>query len=120
MLAGIPAGRRLVGEPTALGVAEQVIAIRALLDHLGFAPQPANVAADGSHVIELHQWPFRDLVEDGLSVVCAAHRGLLQGAYEGSGGRPPIGQAHPVRITRSVQRPTPQRLEKGHVNTFGR
>ena len=88
MLAGIPAGRRLVGEPTALGVAEQVIAIRALLDHLGFASQPANVAADGSHVIELHHWPFRDLVEDGLSVVCAAHRGLLQGAYEGLGGDP--------------------------------
>jgi predicted ArsR family transcriptional regulator len=87
-LAGLPAGRRLVEGPKALGVDQQMTAVRALLDHLGFAPQPSNVAAAGSHVIELHQCPFRDLVEDGLSVVCAAHRGLIQGAYEGLGGDP--------------------------------
>lgn len=90
MLAGIPAGRRLVEESKALGIAERVVAIRALLDHLGFAPEPADVAADGSDVIELHQCPFRDLVADSLSVVCAAHHGLLQGAYAGLGGDPQL------------------------------
>ena len=89
-VAGIPAGRRLVDESKVPGTAERVIAMRALLDHLGFAPEPADVAADGSHAIELKQCPFRDLVAGSRSVVCAAHHGLLQGAYAGLGGDPKL------------------------------
>jgi len=75
------------------------------------------MVADGSHVIELHQCPFRDLVEDSLSVVCAAHHGLIQGAYEGLGGDPQLASLIPfaspgvctvqLRIASKKATPTP-------------
>jgi predicted ArsR family transcriptional regulator len=43
----------------------------------------------------LHQCPFRDLVADSLSVVCAAHHGLIQGAYSGLGGDPQLASLIP-------------------------
>lgn len=47
-----------------------------MLDDIGFRPEPA---ADGSE-IRLRNCPFRELVRDRQSVVCATHLGLIRGA----------------------------------------
>lgn len=89
--AGRAAGRQLATRPhpSPLGVTDRRATVLALLDRFGFAPRPAGeVRPDGSQVIGLHRCPFSDLAEDGSSIVCAAHRGLIQGAFEELGGSP--------------------------------
>jgi predicted ArsR family transcriptional regulator len=89
--AGRAAGRQLAEQfrPRALSITDRRTLVLSLLDRLGFAPRPAGEPApDGSQVIGLHQCPFRDLVEDGSAIICAAHRGLIEGAFEGFGGSP--------------------------------
>jgi predicted ArsR family transcriptional regulator len=89
--AGRAAGRQLAERPhpRQLGVTDQRAGVFALLDRLGFAPRPAGeVWPDGAQVIGLHRCPFSDLAEDGSSIVCAAHRGLIEGAFEELGGSP--------------------------------
>lgn len=62
--------------------------VLALLDRLGFAPRPAQERARGkTEVIELRHCPFHDLAETRSSIVCSAHRGLLEGACQRLGGR---------------------------------
>jgi len=89
--AGRTVGRQLAEElrPRALSKTDRHTLVVSLLDRLGFAPRPvAEPAPDGSQVIGLHQCPFRDLVEEGSAIICAAHRGLIEGAFEALGGRP--------------------------------
>jgi predicted ArsR family transcriptional regulator len=91
--AGRAAGRQLAKgpRPWSLGVTDRRSRVLALLDRLGFAPRPAGeVRLSGAQVIGLHRCPFSDLAEDGSSIVCAAHRGLIQGAFEELGGKPDL------------------------------
>ena len=91
--AGHAAGRQLAKgpRPWSLGVMDRRSRVLALLDRLGFAPRPAGeVRLSGAQVIGLHRCPFSDLAEDGSSIVCAAHRGLIQGAFEELGGKPDL------------------------------
>ncbi len=89
--AGRAAGRHLAEEPRPrpAEIADRRTGVLAILDRLGFAPRPVDEPApDGSQVIGLHHCPFRDLVEEGSSIICAAHRGLVEGAFEALGGSP--------------------------------
>ena len=63
--AGLVAGRR--GE-------EAVDAVVEILDAQGFEPRAREQA------IEMHRCPFQDLAEANPRVVCAVHRGLIDGA----------------------------------------
>jgi predicted ArsR family transcriptional regulator len=88
--AGRCAGQEVVRDtrPNAEGIEGRRAGVLALLDRLGFAPRPAGKGASGeTEVIELHHCPFHDLAETRSSIVCSAHRGLLEGACERLGGR---------------------------------
>lgn len=69
------AGRRW-GHALARGRSREhaVVAVVALLDEQGFEPE----AGDGA--IAMHRCPFHDLAESSPDVVCAVHRGLIDGA----------------------------------------
>jgi len=89
--AGRAAGRQLAKRPypRPLGGRDRRTRVLAILERLGFAPRASGeVRPDGAQVIGLHRCPFSDLAEDGSSIVCAAHRGLIQGAFEELGGNP--------------------------------
>lgn len=64
--AGLVAGRR--------GRAVAVDAVVEILDAQGFEPQAHEQA------IEMHRCPFHDLAEANPHIVCAVHRGLIEGA----------------------------------------
>jgi predicted ArsR family transcriptional regulator len=64
--AGLVAGRR--------APAAAVDAVVEILDAQGFEPQAREQA------IEMHRCPFHDLAEANPRVVCAVHRGLIDGA----------------------------------------
>jgi predicted ArsR family transcriptional regulator len=88
--AGRAAGRGLVEGAGQRGVsaAERRARVFELLDALGFAPRLHGEASPSNHdVITLEHCPYRDLAATGSPIVCSAHRGLLQGAYEQLGGR---------------------------------
>ncbi len=89
--AGRAAGWQLAEEPRPrpVGITDRRAGVLALLDRLGFAPRPVGEPAPGgSQVIGLHHCTFRDLVEEGSSIICAAHGGFIEGAFEALGGRP--------------------------------
>jgi predicted ArsR family transcriptional regulator len=89
--AGRAVGRQLGKElrPMAVSTTDRRTSVLSLLDRLGFAPRPVDDPAhDGSQVIGLHQCPFSDLVAEGSAIICAAHRGLIEGAFEALGGPP--------------------------------
>lgn len=74
--------------PTA---AEATGRLTALLEDLGFAPEPGeqgepehprHPASAAPEVIRLRHCPFLELAEEYGSVVCPAHLGLMQGALE--------------------------------------
>ncbi|WP_432558489.1 helix-turn-helix transcriptional regulator [Granulicoccus sp. GXG6511] len=48
-----------------------------LLADLGFEPVPQ--APEQPHVVHLHNCPFRELADAHQDVVCAVHRGMLEG-----------------------------------------
>jgi predicted ArsR family transcriptional regulator len=56
--------------------AEATRTVEALLDEQGFAPE----AGEGE--IRMHRCPFHDLAEAHPEIVCAVHRGLIDGALE--------------------------------------
>jgi predicted ArsR family transcriptional regulator len=74
-----PAGRRPAGPDLA--------ALQAGLSDAGFDPRFRRRDARTVE-ISLRDCPFRDLVEDHRDLVCAVHRGLLEGLLAGS--RPPL------------------------------
>ncbi|TFC59783.1 ArsR family transcriptional regulator [Cryobacterium sp. TMT2-15-1] len=57
-----------------------------ILDEVGFEPRLGAAAgstpAPVDVVIELHRCPFLDVAKDHSDVVCAVHRGLMEGALE--------------------------------------
>jgi predicted ArsR family transcriptional regulator len=55
---------------------ESVAIVAALLDDQGFEP-----VADGGTIC-MRRCPFKDLAESHPEVICAAHRGLIEGALE--------------------------------------
>jgi predicted ArsR family transcriptional regulator len=74
-------GRHLVKRPapsTHVDAEEGAERLRALLDEVGFRPQPVAVA-DGVEM-RLHHCPFREVAEPHTDVVCQLHLGLMQGA----------------------------------------
>lgn len=86
--AGRSWGHRLVelGTQPALRTSEQAVAtVVELLDRHGFAPEPTE---DG---IRMRRCPFRELAETSPDVVCAAHRGLVEGALEELGSDLEVG-----------------------------
>lgn len=87
--AGRTAGRQLVDSSGPLGITRRRARVFAVLDGLGFAPRRAGgVQPNGSQALELRRCPFSDLAIDGFAIVCAAHGGLIQGAFEALGGSP--------------------------------
>jgi predicted ArsR family transcriptional regulator len=70
--AGRAWGARLVAGRRAPAAA--VDAVVEVLDAQGFEPQAREQA------IEMHRCPFHDLAEANPRVVCAVHRGLIEGA----------------------------------------
>jgi predicted ArsR family transcriptional regulator len=56
--------------------------LTALLDDLGFAPEPEASDEAVPAVIRLRHCPFLELAEEYGSIVCPAHLGLMQGALE--------------------------------------
>lgn len=75
-------GRYLVEPPPPYGhpTAEEAIArLNALLDDLGFAPEPAS-GAGTPDAIRLRHCPFLELAEEYGPIVCPLHLGLMQGA----------------------------------------
>ena len=82
-LAGRAWGRSLVERPRPLEQLRPRAAesrVVALLDRLGFEPEPAGRRA-GRRIL-LHRCPFLDLATEHRSVVCSAHLGLIKGALE--------------------------------------
>jgi predicted ArsR family transcriptional regulator len=70
-----PASAPATGDGPAGGARHDDLArLMALLDDVGFAPEPA------ARGIALRQCPFLDLVDDQRMVVCRVHLGLMQGA----------------------------------------
>lgn len=54
---------------------DPVAAVVGLLDEQGFEP-----AAEGDDAVAMHRCPFHDLAETAPEVVCAVHRGVIDGA----------------------------------------
>jgi len=63
-----------------LTAAESVQRLTAILEDLGFGPQP--VAEGGQYQVRLHECPFREIAQHQQDVVCALHHGLVQGALD--------------------------------------
>jgi predicted ArsR family transcriptional regulator len=77
--AGRAWGRYLVRRPAPSERVDDAAAtaeVVALLDEEGFEPE----AADGK--ILIRRCPFHELAETHPQIVCAVHRGLMEGAYE--------------------------------------
>lgn len=60
---------------------EGVVRLRGLLEDVGFEPEVVQ-DGDGGVVVNLHHCPFRDVASRHAEVVCALHRGLMEGALE--------------------------------------
>jgi predicted ArsR family transcriptional regulator len=57
---------------------EAVERLTAIMEELGFAPQA--VAEGDEYQLRLHECPFREIARRQQDVVCALHKGLMQGA----------------------------------------
>lgn len=77
--AGRAWGSRLAGQN---GADSPVGRLVSLLDQLGFAPAPPEVANPST--IALTSCPFLELVEIGPGLVCQVHLGLMRGAFSAS------------------------------------
>ncbi|MCC2323032.1 helix-turn-helix transcriptional regulator [Cellulomonas xiejunii] len=102
------AGREMVDELPALpaGPRDQVLALEAHLDRLGFDPV---LDASGT-TFDLWRCPFLDLARTRPDVVCSVHLGLAQGVLEQVGG--------PVRAERLVPFVGPRHCEL-HLSEVG-
>jgi predicted ArsR family transcriptional regulator len=59
--------------------AEAVAQLTAIMEELGFAPQP-EAAGGGQYRLLLRHCPFREVAEQHQDVICALHLGLMRGA----------------------------------------
>ncbi|MFS4091202.1 helix-turn-helix transcriptional regulator [Streptomyces sp. AF1A] len=81
--AGRTWGRHLAEPPPPyrrLSIEEATARLTALLDELGFAPEPVGDAVP--EAIRLRHCPFLELAEEYGPIVCPLHLGLMQGALE--------------------------------------
>lgn len=61
--------------------AEQAIGkLTAIMEELGFSPQPEDGGGDGQYRLRLLQCPFREVAQHHQDVICALHLGLMRGA----------------------------------------
>jgi predicted ArsR family transcriptional regulator len=58
--------------------AEAVERLTAIMEDLGFAPQA--IAEGEEYELRLHECPFREIAQRQQDVVCAMHKGLMQGS----------------------------------------
>jgi hypothetical protein len=73
-----------------------------LLDRLGFDPQAVG-DDDGSTTVAFARCPFGELATEHPELVCALHRGLVEGFADGVGGGEVLGfgslvDRHPCRV----------------------
>ncbi len=102
------AGRDMAGDLPALpeGPDDQVLALEAHLDRLGFDP----VLDETGSTFDLWRCPFLDLARERPEVVCSVHLGLAQGVLEQVGG--------PVRAERLLPFVGPRHCEL-HLSGVG-
>jgi predicted ArsR family transcriptional regulator len=63
--------------------AEEAIAkLTAIMEELGFAPQPEASDGDRQYRLNLRQCPFREVAERHQDVICSLHLGLMRGALD--------------------------------------
>ncbi len=61
--------------------AEQAVAkLTAIMEELGFSPQPEGGEGGGRYRLCLRQCPFREVAQQHQDVICALHLGLTRGA----------------------------------------
>ena len=61
---------------------EAVAKLTAIMEELGFAPQPEASDGDGQYRLNLRQCPFREVAQHHQNVICSLHLGLMRGALE--------------------------------------
>ena len=94
------AGRAMVDDlPRPVGPLDQLVALEAHLDQLGFDPVLDRERA----TFDLWRCPFLDLARQRPEIVCSVHLGLARGVLEQVGG--------PVRAERLVPFAGPRRCE---------
>ncbi len=54
--------------------------LTAIMDELGFSPQPEERDAAGEYRLRLLHCPFREVAQHHQDVICALHLGLMRGA----------------------------------------
>jgi len=79
-----PAGEPAPGLRNAEDLRPCVAAALAMHDRLGF--DPTSVTEDGATTVAFGHCPFAELAESAPELVCALHRGLLEGLVEEVGG----------------------------------
>lgn len=85
LAAGREWGRHLVerGAPSRRPTEdESVDRLQRLLEAVGFEPETVRDASGDTVVVTLHHCPFREVAVRRTDVVCALHRGLMEGALE--------------------------------------
>ena len=60
--------------------AQAIAKLTAIMEELGFAPQPEAGADGGQYRLCLRQCPFREVAQRHQDVICALHLGLIRGA----------------------------------------
>ncbi|MGI9578503.1 MAG: helix-turn-helix transcriptional regulator, partial [Microthrixaceae bacterium] len=107
--AGRRAGARLAHSPRTLGTSVEMTVT--MLEELGF--DPAAVTEGSSTTVAFGHCPFAELAQDQPQVVCALHRGMLEGfceeVSETSGG-PAAGSADVASFS-DIGARTPCRVE---------
>ncbi|HEY3869880.1 MAG TPA: helix-turn-helix domain-containing protein [Actinocrinis sp.] len=88
-----PAASASASAPRRRSRADAVARTVALLDELGFEPEPPE--GPRAKEIRLRHCPFLDLVDDYREVVCAVHLGLMQGVLGALGGRVDVERLEP-------------------------
>jgi len=60
--------------------AQAIAKLTAIMEELGFAPQPEAGADGGQYRLCLRQCPFREVAQRHKDVICSLHLGLMRGA----------------------------------------
>lgn len=99
--AGRSWGRHLLAgdPPTGRPDEQQALArLDDLMDRIGFMPE---TRPGDTPEVHLHHCPFIEVVEGNQDVVCALHRGLVQGALEESGAPLEVASLQPFATPRT-------------------
>jgi predicted ArsR family transcriptional regulator len=99
--AGRAWGRHLVPPvpPTArVDALEALRRLDALMDEVGFAPE-TTIGPEPE--VRLHHCPFLEVAQESPEVVCALHRGLMEGALDALGAPVRLGDLQPFDTPQS-------------------